>query len=167
MDVEYQRRLVAADYEELLRRLEVDPSLAVESMEWYEGALFVKANGSGGTAEPYQIKIEPWLYPIGPWRVGFIDPATGGEDRLTAPDRDPHFWPYLPGLLGGFHVHYPGPHRVFVCRPFTTEYFHYHTNEPWSPEVYNLQRVVAEVCFTLKQATHFSLWPKHIYRGER
>lgn len=167
MDVEYQRRLVMADYEGLLQRVETDPDLAVQSVEWEQGTLFVRANGPGGAAEPYQIKVEPWLYPVGPWRVGFIDPAVAGGKRLTAPDRDPHFWPYLPGLLGGFHVHYQGPHRVFVCRPFTTEYFYYHADAAWEPGVYDLPRVVVEVCRTLRGAHHFSAWRKHIYRGGR
>ena len=159
MDPEYQRRLVAADFARLERRIEEDRSLNIDP-EWERGVLFVRMFGPSGMAEPYLAKIEPWLYPVGPWRVGFIDPTAEGERRLIVPDRDPRFWPYsqLPGAFGGFHVHYPREHRVFVCLPFTTEFFHYHGDKRWEPEIFDLYRVVLDLDGAIRKAVHFSVW---------
>jgi hypothetical protein len=165
MDPEYQRRLVADGYEGLQRRMEEEKDLVVRA-EWLDGTLFVEMVGAAGPSEPYLVKIEPWLYPVGPWRVGFIDPSAQGERRLTVPDRDPRFWPYsqMAGAFGGFHVHFPGPLRVFICLPFTTEFFLYHGDQRWQPEVYDLARVVLEINREIKKAVHFSRWCKFNYR---
>jgi hypothetical protein len=159
MDTEYQKRLILDSFGRLQERITEDASFDVVP-EWEGGLLFVRTCGPGGLSQPYQIKIEPWLYPVGPWRIGFIDPATTGAARLTVPDRDPRFWPYsqLAGLFGGFHVHFPREHRVFVCRPFTTEYFRYHGDNPWQPDVYDLYGVVTDLTENLKKAVHFSIW---------
>jgi hypothetical protein len=92
--------------------------------------------------------------------VGFIDPETEGEVRMTVPDRDSRFWPFsgLPGLDGGFHVAFQGPFRVFVCMPFSVEYFYYHPDERWEPNVYDLARVVIQLANEVKKAEHFSRW---------
>jgi hypothetical protein len=159
VDAEYQRRLIAADFTRLEERLEIDTTLNVRP-DWIGDVLFVQMFGPAGESQPYLVKIEPWLYPVGPWRVGFIDPSVEGERRLTVPDRDPRFWPYsqLPGAFGGFHVHFQRAHRVFVCLPFTTEFFHYHGERPWEPYVYDLYGVVMTLNEALKKAVHFSVW---------
>jgi hypothetical protein len=169
VDFEYQRRLVIADFAKLEERLEIDRTLNVHP-EWAGSVLFVRMFGPGGVSHPYLAKIEPWLYPVGPWRVGFIDPSIEGKSRLAVPDRDPRFWPYsqLPGAFGGFHVHYPREHRVFVCLPFTTEFFHYHGNErPWEPHIYDLYGVVTTLNEAIKKAAHFSVWCEMNYGAGR
>jgi hypothetical protein len=168
MDAEFQRRLIAADFRRLEQRIEEDATLGVRP-EWEGDVLFVRMFGQGGDSEPYQAKIEPWLYPVGPWRVGFIDPTVEGAGRLIVPDRDPRFWPYsqLPGAFGGFHVHYPREHRVFVCLPFTTEFFHYHGDNPWEPHTYGLYRVVTSLNEAVKKAVHFSVWREMNYGAGR
>jgi hypothetical protein len=168
MDTEFQRRIVAAGFRRLEQRIEEDRTFNVRP-EWEADVLFVRMFGLGGESEPYQAKIESWLYPVGPWRVGFIDPAVGGPSRLLTPDRDPRFWPYsqLPGAFGGFHVHYPREHRVFICLPFTTEFFRYHGDHPWSPNIYDLYRVVTSLYDALKKAVHFSVWREMNYGAGR
>jgi hypothetical protein len=158
MDAEYQRRLVEDGFAQLLRRIG-EESREIEA-EMEGGAVFARMSGAGGGAEPYQLKVEAGQYPVGPWRVGFIDPAARGEGRLTLPDHDPRYWPFsgLPGLDGGFHVSYPGPHRVFVCHPFTAEYFYYHADTRWEPWAYGLERVVIQIGDEVKKANHFSRW---------
>lgn len=159
MDAEFQRRLVMDAFGRLEARIAADHTSDV-AMDWEDRTLFIKMYGPLGLDQPYQVKIEPWLYPVGPWRVGFIDPDVTGPDRLVVPDRDPRFWPYsqLPGAFGGFHVHFEREHRVFVCLPFTTEYFRYHGNEPWDPHAYDLYRVVTSLQEAVKKAIHFSIW---------
>jgi hypothetical protein len=164
VDLEFQRRLISVDFEKLKRRIGEDRTLNIHP-EWVSGVLFVRMFGPGGAAEPYLAKIEPWLYPVGPWRVGFIDPGATGEQRLNAPDRDPRFWPYsqMPGVFGGFHVHYEAEHRVFVCLPFTTEFFHYHGDQRWEPHVFDLHRVVLDLNEAVNKGVHFSIWRGMIY----
>jgi hypothetical protein len=158
MDREYQRRLVASDFARLERR--IDDEGRDISVEQIGDTVFARVYGRGGTIEPYLAKVEAGRYPVGPWRVGFIDPSVEGERRLNVPDRDPRFWPFsgLPGLNGGFHVSYTGPFRVFVCMPFSVEYFYYHANERWDPETYDLARVVIQLSEEIKKADHFSRW---------
>jgi hypothetical protein len=168
VDAEFQRKLIAADFSRLKERIETDNSFNVLP-EWEKENLFVRLSGPAGVSERYQAKIEPWLYPVGPWRVGFIDPAIEGERRLLVPDRDPRFWPYsqLPGAFGGFHVHYPREHRVFVCLPFTTEFFRYHGDTSWEPYNYDLYRVVCMLNEAVKKAVHFSVWCQMNYGAIR
>lgn len=155
MDREYQRCLLRDN----VARLQA--SRAADSTADLDGTgVFVRLFGPGGRGEPYLAKIEVSDYPVAPWRVSFIDPAADATDRWVVPDRDPRFWPYspIPGLHGGFHVHYPGPYRVFVCLPFTREFFYYHPELAWHPEIYDLPRVICELELALKRAQHFSLW---------
>jgi hypothetical protein len=166
MDAEFQHRLVTEAFSRLVARIEADHAFDV-AIDWQERSLFARMYGPLGVSQPYQVKIEPWLYPVGPWRVGFIDPDVAGADRLSVPDRDPRFWPYsqLPGTFGGFHVHFEREHRVFVCRPFTTEYFRYHGDEPWDPHTYDLYGVVTNLREAVKKAVHFSIWCPINYRA--
>jgi hypothetical protein len=165
MDPDYQRRLIEADFAVLTQRIE-EKGRDIRP-EWVDGTLFVTMYGRGGAEEQYVAKIEPAFYPVGPWRVGFIDPAAKGMGRTQVPDRDPRFWPFsaVAGLHGGFHVSWPGPYRVFVCLPFTTEFFYYHAEHPWQPEVFKLDRMVIELDEALKQADHFSKWYPLLTRG--
>lgn len=158
MDVEYQRRLLASQFEHLEKRV-AEESLNILA-ERVGDVIFARFYGAGGSAEPYVARITSGLYPIQPWRVGFIDPTLEGNARLTAPDRDSRFWPFsaLPGLDGGFHVSFQGPFRVFVCRPFTVEYFYYHPDRRWDPQVFVLARVVIELASEVRKAEHFSKW---------
>jgi hypothetical protein len=163
MDAEYQRRLISADFE-LFKKNITESALDIEA-EFVGGTVFVRTYGNAGHSEPYLAKIEPSRYPVGPWRVGFINPDAEGDQRLTVPDRDPRFWPYsqVPGVFGGFHVHYARPYRIFVCRPFTIEYFTFHSDQRWQPEVYNLPRVIMELDQEVKKAVHFSKWWGELY----
>jgi hypothetical protein len=158
MDLEYQRRLMEADMGRLEKRIAEAKSNI--QLDYVDRTLFARMYGSGGHTEPYLAKIQPARYPVGPWRIGFIDPKVESGKRLTIPDRDPRFWPYSldAGLAGGFHVAFAGIYRVFVCRPFTIEYFFYHTEARWEPKVYDLPRVVSELDRELKKAEHFSKW---------
>lgn len=164
VDPEFQRKLVASDFSRLEQRIEQDSTFNVRP-EWEGDVLFIQMYGPDGETEAYQAKIEPWLYPVGPWRVGFIDPNTRGSQRLLTPDRDPRFWPYsqLPGAFGGFHVHYQREHRVFVCLPFTTEFFRYHGDTPWVPQAYDLYAVITSLNQAVKKAVHFSIWREMNY----
>jgi hypothetical protein len=165
MDIEFQQRLLEADFVRLQKEIETGGRNI--RVELDAPRIFARFYGRGGESEPYLAKIEAAFYPVTPWRVGFIDPSVEGETRLLVPDRDPRFWPYsgLPGLNGGFHVSYPGPYRVFVCHPFTTEYFHYHADKAWEPEVYNLVRVIVQLDEEVKKADHFSKWYPLVSRG--
>lgn len=167
MDVEYQRCLIAADFAKLQQRI-VDEQRDIQ-VEFADGAIFARMYGPAGRDEPYLLKVEPGLYPVNQWRVGFIDPAVETERRKLIPDRDPRFWPLstIAGLFGGFHLNFAGPYRVFVCLPFTTEFFYYHPERRWEPEVYDLARVVIEVEKQVKKAVHFSKWYPVISRGEQ
>lgn len=165
MDAEFQRRLLEADFVRLQKDIETGGRQIRVEMEGPR--VFARLYGRAGESEPYLAKIEAGSYPVAPWRVGFIDPSVEGEARLSVPDRDPRFWPHsgLPGLDGGFHVSYPGPYRVFVCHPFTIEYFHYHADKAWEPEVYNIARVVIQLDKEVKKANHFSRWYPLVSRG--
>ena len=158
MDLEYQRRLVASEFERLEQRIKAESRKIVA--EQVGDTVFARMYGPGGEAEPYTAKIAPGLYPIQPWRVGFIDPEVEGAARLEVPDRDSRFWPFsaLPGLDGGFHVSFQGPFRVFVCMPFTVEYFYYHPDQRWDPKVFDLARVVIQLATEVRKAEHFSKW---------
>ena len=159
MDREFQRRLLEADFVRLQELIETEGRNI--RAELVERTVFARMYGPGGGREPYLAKVEAGLYPVGQWRVGFIDPSVEGEERFKVPDRDPRFWPFsgLPGLNGGFHVSYAGPFRVFVCHPFTTEYLYYHGREDrWAPEVYDIARVVRQLDDEVKKADHFSRW---------
>ncbi len=159
MDREYQRRLLAAEFAALQEWIAVEGVPVAADL--VDGMVFLRLHGPGGPGESYQVKIEPHRYPVGPWRIGFIDPSAEGAQRFLVPDRDPRFWPYsqVPGLHGGFHVHYPGPYRIFICHQFTTEYFAYHADEqPWRPDVYGLRRVVEQLGLEIAKAVHFSRW---------
>ena len=158
MDLEYQRQIVSSQFERLKERVR-DESRNIDA-DQVGDSVFVRIYGPGGLREPYLAKISAGLYPIKPWHVAFIDPEIDGEERLTIPDRDSRFWPFsgLPGLDGGFHVAFQGPFRVFVCRPFTVEYFYYHADQRWEPRVFDLARVVIELENEVKKAEHFSKW---------
>lgn len=158
MDPEYQRRLVEDGFARLQRRVR-EESREIDA-EMAGGTVFARMHGAAGSIEPYLLKVEAGLYPVGPWRVGFVDPEAQGEERLRLPDHDPRYWPFsgLPGLNGGFHVSYPGPFRVFVCHPFTVEFFHYHGDVRWEPWAYGLDRVVIQVSDAVRKADHFSKW---------
>lgn len=160
MDREYQRRLISDGFSHLQERREAEGWDIEQDLAGL--TTFVRLYGAGGKLEPLLVKVEAAQYPIGPWRVGFIDPGVEGDRRLWVPDRDPRYWPmshaYVPGLLGGFHVSYAGPFRVFICRPFTTEFFYYHPEYPWQPDYYTLDQVVAELRKAVKQALHFTKW---------
>lgn len=165
MDAEFQRRLLEADFIRLQKDIETGGRQVRVELEGL--VVFARLYGRAGCSEPYLAKIEAGFYPVSPWRVGFIDPSVEGEERLSVPDRDPRFWPCsgLPGLNGGFHVSYSGAYRVFVCHPFTTEYFHYHADKPWEPEVYNIGRVVIQLDEEVKKADHYSRWYPLVSRG--
>lgn len=158
MDLEYQRRLIQSGFDELPDRL--------SGLGWHGEAdlldriTFLSLHGPAGNSESYLVKIAPYRYPVGPWSVGFIDPTLLDEERLQAPEKDPRFWPLspVPGLHGGFHISYPGPYRVFVCLPFTLEYFHYHPDHPWLPDVHDLPGIAARLHDAVQKATHFSRW---------
>lgn len=159
MDLEYQRRLVAAEFERLEQRIRAESRQIV--VEQIGDTVFARMHGPGGAErEPYVAKITAGLYPIEPWLVGFIDPAIEGQARLAAPDRDSRFWPFsaLPGLDGGFHVSFQGAFRVFVCMPFTVEYFFYHPDQRWEPKIFDLARVVIQLTAEVRKAEHFSKW---------
>jgi hypothetical protein len=158
MDFEYQRLLLSAQFERLQQRIN-DESREIIA-EQQNGTVFARMYGPAGKNEPYVAKIAAGLYPIQPWRVGFINPEVEVEKRRRIPDRDPRFWPFsgLPGLDGGFHVAYQGPFRVFVCMRFTVEYFYYHPDERWEPKVFDLSRVVIQLAEEVRKAEHFSKW---------
>jgi hypothetical protein len=158
MDQEYQRRLVASQLERLKKRINDESRDIV--VEQVNDTVFARIFGRRGAAEPYTVKVMRGMYPVQPWRVGFIDPQIEGDNRLKTPDHDARFWPLsaLPGLNGGFHITYQGPYRVFVCMPFTVEYFYYHPDERWEPHVYDLPRVVIQLASKVKEADHFSKW---------
>lgn len=165
MDVQYQRHLIAAQFGELQHRIrEQSMNIAAERVEDF---IFARMYGREGSAEPYVVRISAGYYPVQPWRAGFVNPAVEGDDRLHIPDHDPRFWPFsgLPGLDGGFHVAFQGPFRVFICRPFTTEYFYYHHDHRWQPHVFDLSRVVMELDRELKKAQHFSKWLPLVQMG--
>lgn len=155
---EYRRRIIEDEFAELQAALVADERGEQTDMEG--GIVFFRFFGRSGRAEPYQAKIVPASYPIGPWDVGFISPDLEGQARLSVPDRDPRFWPFSPiaGLNGGIHVSFPGVYRVFVCHPFTIEYFAYHPEEPWRPDVYGLVRVARTLREAVARAEHFSRW---------
>ncbi|HEX8145031.1 MAG TPA: hypothetical protein VF553_20865 [Pyrinomonadaceae bacterium] len=165
MDPEYQRRLVADGFVQLQRRI-IEEGLDIGA-EMVGGLVFARIYGAAGQSEPYQLKIGAGQYPVGPWRVGFINPEAEGEDRLSVHDRDPRYWPFsgLPGLNGGFHISYPGPFRVFICHPFTSEFFYYHGDERWDPWAYDLARVVIQLSGEVKKADHFSKWYPLVLNG--
>jgi hypothetical protein len=164
VDLAYQRCLIGEQVEQLRQEFAtgLHPHARLES----GGDLTILRLDGRGPDEPYQVKIEPASYPVGPWRISFIDPALDGAERLRAPDRDPRFWPYsqIPGVFGGFHIHFPGPYRVFVCRPYTTEYFYYHPEEAWRPDIYDLPAVFRDLEKNLQDAVHFSRWWDGLYR---
>lgn len=155
------------DYVRLLDRV-AEGKWQVEA-ELVEGTTaVVRMFGLAGPTEPYQVRIQAASYPVGPWRIGFIDPAAQGPTRLAVPDHDPRYWPFsqLAGAFGGFHVGFAGPYRVFVCLPFSTEYFYYHRDQAWRPDVYDLPRVVGELNQAVKLAAHFSKWWDRIFVGQ-
>lgn len=158
MDLEYQRRLVSSQFERLEQRIKDEARNIV--VDQVGDTVFARFYGPGGKREPYAAKVMTGLYPVQPWRVGFIDPETEGPARLTVPDRDSRFWPFsaLPGLDGGFHVAFQGPFRVFVCMPFTVEYFYYHHDQIWEPRVFDMARVVIQLANEVQKAEHFSKW---------
>lgn len=167
MDAEYQHRLIASQFQRLESRIK-DESHEIVA-ERVGATVFARFCGLGRAREPYVAKIRAAMYPIQPWRVGFINPEVEGDARLAIPDRDPRYWPFsgLPGLDGGFHVAFQGPFRVFVCKPFTVEYFYYHPDQRWDPRVYDLSRVVIELAAEVRNAEHFSKWVRLVQLAAR
>jgi len=98
---------------------------------WEHG--FVRLQGPGPD-EPYQAKIESADYPISPWRVGLsIRPpqATRGCGFPTVTRDTGHTAPSQ--VCKGVPRPLQRAYRVFVCLPFTREFFVYHPDKPWRP----------------------------------
>lgn len=114
-------------------------------------------------SDVYLAKIDCSRYPVEPYEVGFINPATPRDDRRRVSDRDARFWPWspMPGLHGSFNLHFARAIRVFWCRDCTASYFYYHGHEEgrrWDPARWSLDVVVSELRAAVRLATHPRHW---------
>jgi hypothetical protein len=155
VDAAYHGAIVEAHVVELrdVVSREQWPGVRIEN----DGALVyatIDVERSARASARYVARIDMGHFPVWPYFVGFLDPRLARERWSTATDRDPRYWPYspLPGLEGGFHIHYPGVHRVFWCQACTPEYFFYHRDAVWEPHRWALWRVVSHLRNALHQA---------------
>jgi hypothetical protein len=123
--------------------------------------VYVRLTGRG-PGDMYLAKIDCTRYPVEPYELGFIRPASARADYGRVSERDPRYWPWspMPGQHGSFLLTHGGAIRVFWCRPCTASYFYYHGMEQharWRPVAWPLHHVVD----TLRQSVRLAEHPRH------
>ena len=157
----YHQAIVESAVMTLRKRAVSDGSQPLR-MECDRDAVFVWLVGKI-KGDEYVAKVDLSRYPVEPYEVGFIDPATSPENRLKVSDRDARFWPWspMPGIHGSFNLQFPRAIRIFWCRECTNSFFYYHGHEAgrvWEASKWPLHRVVDELRVAVTKADHPRHW---------
>jgi hypothetical protein len=156
MNQRYQKAIVESQFLEAVRSV---AESKWEDTELHMTGLVVLCHFAFADGK-YLARIDASEYPVEPYWVGFLDPATSRDQWLRACDGDARYWPWspMPGLHGSFNLTFGGSYRVFWCRECTRQFFHYHGDHPWQPASWPMARVVSHLRDAALRATPPGKW---------